>query len=134
MSDTSSSEDEDEDSECSIKSHIEKIYSGLEGLTFKGTFEGCMKMGIHQPTKRPKYMVTDRAANDVFGKIYHKMKGRRNVWKGISTWGNMYILYGTEKSVRSKGDGMYHIPIGGIEVIVSDTLVKYDAIVNITVE
>ena len=133
-SESGSSEDEDEDSECSIKSRIEKIYSGLEGLTFKGTFEGPVEMGMHRSTERPTYIVTDRDANKVFGKIYRKMKGRQNVWKGINTRGNMYILYGTEKSVRNKGDGVYHIPIGGVEVIVSKTLVKYQAIVNITVE
>ena len=43
-------------------------------------------------------------------------------------------LWGTEKSVDFSNSGTYHIPMGGIEVIVSDTLVDYHAIVNITVE
>ena len=46
----------------------------------------------------------------------------------------MYELWGTEKSVTNKEVYDYHSPHDGIEVIVSDTLVKYQAIVNITVE
>ena len=58
-SESSSSElDEDDFSEWSIKSHIEKIYSKLEGLTFQGTFEGQFAMvqyRLPQPTIRPVY-------------------------------------------------------------------------------
>ena len=143
-SESSSSElDEDDFSEWSIKSHIEKIYSKLEGLTFQGTFEGQFAMAqyrLPQPTIRPVYKIKDRLANDVLAKVFHGVStlerkiGGKEIWKGITTSGDLYELWGTEKSVINKEVDEYHIPHGGIEVIVSDTLIKYQAIVNITVE
>ena len=127
---TSSSSSDDDDSEDISKSHIEKVYSKLEGLTFEGTFEGYVETGS---TKRPTYLVTDKAPNGVLSRICHKMK-RKRIWKGITTSGDMHVLYGTQDSVEHKKDGMYHIPVGGVQVIVSDRLILNQAMVNITVE
>ena len=54
------------------------------------------------------------------------------IWKGIIKSGDMHKIWRAEKSVKYEAD-KYHIPFGGIEVVVSDTLVNYQAIVNITV-
>ena len=64
-SESSPSEDEDDLSESSIKSCIEKVYSKLEGLTFKGTFEREVKLA----TIRPVYKVKDRLANDLLAEV-----------------------------------------------------------------
>ena len=141
---SSSSEDEDDDSESTIKSSIEKIYSKLEGITFQGAFENRVTMTqirLLEPTSRPVYEVMDRSTNYLLGEIYDNMKtfnkqvGGKEIWKGITSAGlHCYKLWGTEQSVGHSSTGMYYIPIGGIEVIVTDTLVKYQAIVNITVQ
>ena len=142
---SSSEEDEDDDTKSgnkSVKSRIEKTYSKLEDLVFKGVFEKRMEMTqirLPVPTKRPVYKVTDVNVSDLLVDIHHNMSkletelGGKEIWKGITTWGGVR-LYGTENSADYSSNGMYHIPIGGIEVIVSDTLMGYPAIVNITVE
>lgn len=143
---SSSEEDEEDDSQSGkssycIKSHIEKIYNKLEGLKFKGVFERCREMELYrlpEATSRPVYLVTDTSVSDLLDKIYGNMKTLETelgeeVWKEITT-GSGYKLWGTEESVEHSSDGMYRIPHGGIEVIVSGTLVKYCAIANITVE
>ena len=136
-SESSSSEDENDLTESSIKSRIEKIYSKLEGLTFQGTFEGQVPMTRYrqsQATIRSVYIVKDRLANDVLEEVFHSVSalegkiGGKEIWKGITTSGDMHELWGTEKSVINKEVDEYHIPHGGIEVIVSDTLIKYEAI------
>ena len=142
-SESSSSEDENDLTESSIKSRIEKIYSKLEGLTFQGTFDGQVSMTRYrqsQPTIRSVYIVKDGLANDVLAEVFHSVSalegkiGGKEIWKGIIPSGDMHELWGTEKSVINKEVDEYHIPCGGVEVIVSDTLIKYQAIVNITVE
>ena len=114
-------------------------------MTFQGTFEGQVPMTRYrqsQPTNRLVYNVEDRSANDLLARVFHhvsaleKKIGGKEIWKGItaSDLDDVYELWGTEKSVTNKEVDEYHIPHGGIEVIVSDTLIKYQAIVNITVE
>lgn len=144
-SESGSSEDDDDLSESSVKSCLEKIYGELEGLTFQGTFEGQVSMTRYrqsQPTIRPVYKVNDEVANDLLARVFHRVStlerkiSGKEIWKGITTsdLDDMYELWGTEKSVTEKEVDEYHIPPGGIEVIVSDTLIKYQAIVNITVK
>ena len=149
---SSSEEDEDDDTKSgnkpkgTIKSRIEKMYNELEDLDFTGEFVKRMEMTqirLPVPTKRPVYKVTDTSISDRLVTIYNNVSdletelqtelGGKEIWKGITIWGDVK-LYGTEKSVDRSSNGMYHIPIGGIEVIISDTLVAYRAIVNITVE
>ena len=149
---SSSEEDEDIDaksgikSKCTVKSRIEEMYSKLEGLDFEGVFEKRREMGQFRqpaPTQRPVYKVTDKCVSDLLVDIHRKVSDLetelnkkelrgKEIWKGITTWGDVK-LWGTEKSMDSSSSGTYHIPIGGIEVIVSGTLVDYHAIVNITV-
>ena len=140
-SESSSSEDE-EDTKSSIKFRIEKIYSKLEDLTFQATYDKRVEMAqyrLPEAIRRPVYEVMDRPTNDLLGEIHTKMKelnkeiGGREIWKGITSYGHCYKLWGTEQSADHSNSGMYYIPIGGIEVIVSDTLEKYRAIVNITI-
>ena len=143
-SETSSSEGEEDDSKTSIKSSIEKIYSKLEGLTFQGAFENFVLMTQFrrlEPSSRPVYEVTDKSTNELLGKVYDNMialnkeVGGKEIWKGITrdAYGLRYKLWGSEQSVGYTNSGTYHIPVGGIDVIISDTLMKYQAIVNITV-
>ena len=75
-SESSSSEDENDFTESSIKSRIEKIYSKLEGLTFQGTFERQVPMTRYrqsQATLRSVYIVKDRLANDVLAEVFHSV-------------------------------------------------------------
>ena len=44
----------------------------------------------------------------------------------------MHRLWGAKESVDN--GQLYHIPVGGIEAIVSDTLEDYRAIVNVTIQ
>ena len=149
---SSSEEDEDNDtksgikSNSTVKSRIEEMYSKLEGLDFKGVFEKRKEMSqfrLPAPTQRPVYKVTDKCVSDLLLDIHRNVSeveielkrelGGKEIWKGITTRGDVR-LWGTEKSVDYCSSGTYHVPVGGIEVVVSDTLVDYHAIVNITVE
>lgn len=140
---SSATEDEEEDPQIDIKSSIEEIYSKLEGSTFQGVFDNRVSMTqfrLREPTSRPVYKVRDEATNGLVRKIHDKVialnkeVGGKEIWKGITRDGLHYKLWGTEQSVGHTDSGMYHIPVGGIEVIVTDTLMNYQAIVNITVQ
>ena len=123
------------------EARIKEIYSGLENLTFKANFEDCAQMRrflLQQPTIRPVYVVTDRSAIELLGEIHRNIRalegelGGREIWKGIMPYRDTYKLYGTPGSAGSCDDGIYHIPVNGIEVIV-DATVDYRALVNITI-
>ena len=147
-SDTSeSSSGEDEEVSEIVKplvNDVEKIYSKLEGCTFRGAFDKRVEMEqfrLPEITSRPVYKVMDGPTNNLLNEIYKNMRdleervGGREIWKGITTRGmGSYKLWGTTNSVDYSDSGKYHIPAGGVEVIVSDILMKYQAMVNITVQ
>ena len=91
-----------------------------------------------QPTSRPVYAVTERSTSELLGEILCNTRaleselGGKEIWKGITIYGGTYKLWGTAESVGYSNDGIYHIPVNGIEVIVNAT-VDYQALVNITV-
>ena len=128
---------------CKLVNDVEKIYSKLEGCTFRGDFDKRVEMEqfrLPEVTSRPVYIVIDGPTNILLNEIYKNMRdlekrvGGREIWKGITTHGmGSYKLWGTANSVDYSDSGMYHIPAGGVEVIVSDMLMKYQAMVNITV-
>lgn len=124
-----------------ITARIREIYSELEGVTFSAVFEDRVQMELFRlpaHAMRPVYRVKDEVTRLVLRKIHSNMRILENklgeeIWKGITTSGGGCKLWGTEESVDDSDDGTYHIPVGGIEVIL-DGVVKYAAIVNITVE
>ena len=126
-----------------IEERIKDIYSRLEDLTFKATFDGYVQMRQFRlllPTSRPVYLVTDRCARKLLGEIRRNLialeneLGGREIWKGITVSGSFYKLWGTAMSEGSYSNGgIYHIPVGGIEVVVGATA-DYLALVNVTVE
>ena len=125
-----------------IEERIKDIYSRLEDLTFKAIFDGHVQMRQFRlllPTSRPVYVVTDRCARKLLGEIRRDLialeneLGGREIWKGITVSGSTYKLWGTAMSEGYSNGGVYHIPVGGIEVIVGATA-NYLALVNVTVE
>ena len=124
-----------------IEVRIRRIYSGLEGLTFRGDFDDRAPMRQfrrREPPSRPVYRVTDTSAREQLEEVHRNMAalerelGGKEIWKGITVRGGCK-LWGSEESVDGSDNGTYHIPVGGIEVIF-DGVVDYRAIVNITVE
>ena len=120
---------------------IKEIYSRLEDLTFKANFDRYVQMRkflLQQPTSRPVYAVTDRSTSELLEEIHRNIRalerelGGREIWKGITVYGGIYKLWATPESLGYNKDGIYHIPVGGIEVI-ADATVDYRALVNITV-
>ena len=129
-----------ENTEARIKDRIKDIYSKLEDLTFKGSFQKRVTMEqfrLKVPRTRPVYVVKDHDGVKVLDKIYREIKeferslGGREVWKGITRSGDTYKLWGTEYSADRSFNGVYHVV--GIEVIVNCTE-KYRAVVNISVD
>ena len=125
-----------------IEERIKDIYSRLQDLTFKATFDGYAQMRQFRlllPTSRPVYVVTDRCATKLLGEIRRNLialeneLGGREIWKGITVSGSIYKLWGTPMSEGYSNGGVYHIPVGGIEVVVGATA-DYLALVNVTVE
>ena len=128
--------------EAQIKARIKAIYTKLEDLTFKASFEDRVAMKqcrLKVPRYRPVYLVKDIQASKMLDEIYSVMKklektfGGIEIWKGITMTGGTCKLWGTEESVDHSISGLYHVPVGGIEVIVNRSA-NYLAIVNITVK
>ena len=145
-SESSSGEDEEVSGivKPDVKLDIEKIYGKLEGCTFRGAFDKRVEMEqfrLPEVTSRPVYKVKDGPTNNLLAEIYKNMRdlekriGGREIWKGITSHGvGSYKLWATENSVDYSDSGVYHIPAGGVEVIMSDMLMNYQAVVNITVQ
>ena len=120
---------------------IKEIYKNLEGLTFKAVFDGFVTMRqfyLPVPRKRPVYLVRDTSTHNVLEEIYRDTKALekeygREIWKGITTSGDKYKLWGTEDSTGYNVSNVYYIPSDGVEVIANRT-VDFLAVVNITVE
>ena len=118
------------------ETRIKEIYSELEDLTFKADFGGYVQMSSF--TRRPVYAVTDMSTIELLGEIHRNVRALereprgREIWKGITVDGGIYKLWGTPRSLGYNTDRIYHIPVGGIEVI-ADATVNYQALVNITV-
>ena len=120
---------------------IKEMYKKLEGSTFKAVSDGAGTMRqfyLNVPRTRPVYLVKDTYTNNVLEEIYRNMRALEReyggeIWKGITTSGGTYRLWGTEGSIGVSDDGVYRIPSGGVEVIANRT-VDYLAVVNITVK
>jgi len=147
QSDSSSEEESDNEPssiDTTVKQRIENIYDKLDGLKFKGRYEGRREMTQHrmpEPVTRPVYEVDDSAVSSVLRgicqrikQLEHELELDKEIWKGITEWCGIYRLWGTSTSPDYQAPVFYQVNSIEVVMMTSDPTAQYHAIVNISVE